>query len=245
MALALGLGAVPGIGGAQSNPVISHTNGRLSVRVREMPLGQVLEHIVARSGISIAAAGNLDAPVSAYFEGVEADEAIRRLAGPHATVWVTVPLQPALRPPGNVLGVPPRSMPPSRPSADAEGFEAASRALRDADPRVRVRGVLALGRMQAPQAVGALRAAAFDPVASVRLQVVYALRRIEADEAIPALAELAGGDPDVNVRRSAVRVLAALRGPDVVPALQWASRDPDAGIRREAERALARIGSRP
>lgn len=184
--LTLGISA-PGAAQEPARPgharVIVGHDGRLTVRAHGVRLAELLRVIASRSGVGVAAVGDLDARVTADLDGVEAGEAIRRLAKDHATVWIAQP---------------------------ARG--SASRLLSDSpDARVRARAVMALGAVKTAQAAAALRTALGDSAPSVRIQAAYALRRSRGTAAIPLLAQVATNDPDPQVRRAVARALSALR----------------------------------
>jgi hypothetical protein len=66
------------------------------------------------------------------------------------------------------------------------------------------------------------------------------LLRLRDASAMPALVAASRRDSSTNVRRLAIRGLAALRTEDARSAVVVASYDADPGVRGEAERALAR-----
>ena len=211
------LGLILGISapGAAQEPgraqVIVASDGRLTVRARAVPLVKLLRLIAARTGVGVAVAGDLDAPVTADLDDVAPGEAIRQLVRDHATVWIA---RPAARTP------------------DGAGVSDS------ADVGVRARAVMALGALKTAGAAAALRMALGDSAPSVRIQAAYALRRSQGVAAVPALANVAANDPDPTVRLVAVRTLSSLPGAASTRALERASRDPDASVRQEAARRL-------
>ncbi|OJF12811.1 succinate dehydrogenase/fumarate reductase flavoprotein subunit [Couchioplanes caeruleus] len=124
--------------------------------------------------------------------------------------------------------------------ADPHGAPVLRRLCTDADPLVRA------AALQAARQIGChgdLLAVALDAMADpswqVRVGAATALGGADPDVAVPALTG-AARDPNLDVRRSAVRSLAgwAYR-PEVATVLRSASTDPDADVRAYARRALA------
>ncbi|MEV8504872.1 fumarate reductase/succinate dehydrogenase flavoprotein subunit [Actinoplanes sp. NPDC051475] len=110
----------------------------------------------------------------------------------------------------------------------------------DDDPLVRAAALQAAGQIGchgdlAAAALGALA----DPAWQAREGAAKALGGAEPEIAVPALAE-AARDPNLDVRRAAVRSLAGWsHRADVVSVLRAAAADPDADVRAYARRALA------
>ena len=227
--------AAPPIVHAETGPLVVIDEGRLTVHASATPLATLLRLIASRSGVGLAAVGDLDAPVTVDLDGVELGEAIGRVARPHATVWI--------------MGRAQRGSGDSRAPAAAErnaGAAAAENEARSAgdapDARLRQRAMV-FGPLGTPPSAAALQTVLADPDVSVRVQAAYALRQSEGVTAIPMLAYVAATDPDARVRVAAVRALSFLPGADAARALALASRDPDASVRREAARGLGAITS--
>jgi HEAT repeat protein len=100
---------------------------------------------------------------------------------------------------------------------------------------------LVLGRLQDPQAVEALLAAAKDSDADTRLYAVWALGRLGDRRALPAVLEASASD-DPGQRKMAAYVLGQLRDPGAIPRLQVLLGDTVADVRWNAAIALASLG---
>jgi hypothetical protein len=222
---------------AEPAMTVNADNGRLTVRARETPLVDVLQLIASRSGVGLAAAGDLDVRVTVDLDDVEIGEALRRLAEPGATVWIVEPGPTA--PAATIVSQTHRSVGEFIPGG------AAPMAAETSDARATERAATVLGALTTPQPAAAGIVALADPSASVRVHAAYALRQSEGVAAIPILAAVAISDPEPRVRLAAVRALSFLPGEDAARALALASRDPDAAVRREAARGLATIDRRP
>jgi HEAT repeat protein len=121
------------------------------------------------------------------------------------------------------------------------------KALQDPQWEVRAMAVLGLGRPDAgPEAVAAILESLKDQWYDVRLRAAAALGAIgPGNEAATAalVAMAAGGDPDSQVRRSAVDALHKFGGgKGVAQALAKALKDADTHVRVIAASSLARIG---
>ncbi len=60
---------------------ISLENGRLTMNVRDASLSRVLRVIAAKGGFALDIAGQLDSKVSASFENIPIERALRRIVG--------------------------------------------------------------------------------------------------------------------------------------------------------------------
>ncbi len=67
--------------GSASGLDISLEDGRLTMDVRDASLSQVLRMIAAKGGFALDIAGQLDSKVSASFENVPIERALRRIVG--------------------------------------------------------------------------------------------------------------------------------------------------------------------
>ncbi len=67
--------------GSASGLDISLEDGRLTMDVRDASLSQVLRMIAAKGGFALGIAGQLDSKVSASFENVPYERALRRIVG--------------------------------------------------------------------------------------------------------------------------------------------------------------------
>jgi hypothetical protein len=242
-------------------------DGRVSLDVRDVPLGELLRLIGERAGVRMNVDGRFATPVTRAFTEVPLESAIRRLARGHSLSFAyAAPAdrggRPRLAEVWVIEGTPaaPRAAPAVRaerarrlqvvsalgrrrdPAAVAElgGILA-----RDGDPLVRARAASALGATRDARAAAALTAALGDPEATVRLAAVSALRRSVGEESADGLARVLAGDPDPRVRRLAATLLGSLRSPIAESALRAGAGDADASVRASAAAALARWSRAP
>ncbi|GGQ76084.1 fumarate reductase/succinate dehydrogenase flavoprotein subunit [Couchioplanes azureus] len=123
---------------------------------------------------------------------------------------------------------------------DPRGTPVLQRLSADGDPLVRAAALQAARQVGCPGDLAAVALGALaDPSWQVREGAATALGGADPDVAVPALTG-AAHDPNLDVRRAAVRSLAgwAYRA-DVTAVLRSASTDPDADVRAYARRALA------
>jgi HEAT repeat protein len=133
--------------------------------------------------------------------------------------------------------------PPERAALAAETLRIFTQLspTRAEDVPVRRYLALVLGRLQDPQAVDALLAAAKDSEPDTRLYSVWALGRIGDRRALPAVLEASASD-DPGLRKMAAYVLGQLRDPAAIPRLQVLLGDTVADVRWNAAIALASLG---
>ncbi|RZU53583.1 HEAT repeat protein [Krasilnikovia cinnamomea] len=130
--------------------------------------------------------------------------------------------------------------------ADPQGAAVLQRLAADVDPLVRAASLRAAGQVgcDGDLAIVALGAIT-DPSWQVREGAATALGGAAPDVAVPALTEGAR-DPNLDVRRAAVRSLAAwVHRADVTAVLRSAAADPDADVRAYARRALTAAAATP
>jgi hypothetical protein len=243
-------------------PVVSVDGGRVTVDVQGAPLEEVLGQIAARGGFRLKTAGPLG-PVTIAFANLSLERALRRLVRDHELMLVygAAPAGEGSR----LVEVSVFAASPSRSAQDRPGPAAVreraalfseidrlgrergaprlAELLRGApDPSVRARAATTLGRVGGAEAAAALTAALSDQTPSVRIQAAHALRSAEGPRAIPAIGDVLLSDPDVSVRRAAVRILGTLPDPAATAALSRAAADSDAQIRHDVSRTLQRRG---
>jgi HEAT repeat protein len=211
--------------------------GVVTVNIAGASLEEVLNEIRAQSRIRLVLHGSRPETISAEFQAVPLDEALRRLIkanflllyspdGHLVEVWV-------LRDPGE------RILSGERGALDSLIGE-----LQRGEPAQRWRAALALGEFKNEQAlapgIGALEG---DDAPEVRQAAISALEDLGGQQAIAALAAAVSGDSDDSVRLSAVEALARLGGPEAVEPLTRALRaDAEFLVRYEALVNLAELG---
>jgi hypothetical protein len=236
---------------------------RLSVSVRDAPLGDVLRSIGHEAGLTVHLDGQFRTTITTTFTGLPLESGIRRLTRGHSASFAYGPP----REPGGAGRLTEiwiiESSAAEGPSAPVDPRTRAARLAhlgslsgrqddgavaevsrilaQDSDPVVRTRAALALGRRGDPRATPALTAALEDPHPSVRIQAVRGLRRVEGERAAEALGRVLLRDADPSVRRVAASVLASLRDAAAGSALNAAmSADSDPSVRHAATSAYRR-----
>jgi len=211
--------------------------GVVTVKIAGTSLEEVLREISTQSRIRLVLHGSRPETISAEFQAVPLDEALRRLIkanflllyspdGHLAEVWV-------LRQPGERIL-----------AGERESLESLIGELQRGEPAQRWRAALALGDFKNEQAlapvIGALEG---DDAPEVRQAAISALEDLGGQQAIAALAAAVSGDSDDSVRLSAVEALAKLGGPEAVEPLTRALRaDAEPFVRYQALVNLAELG---
>ena len=247
--------------GSSLAPVITLSDGKLSVDLRDADLADVLQETATNAGFQLTISGQLR-HVTAVFTALSLEAGIRRLVQEHELMLVYGPA------PGDgtgrtllevhVFAGSPAPDPQQTATALAEidqllglgGDQRSVGRLTEllsvaADPTVRARAAWALGRVRAPTGGMALTQALADQDARVRLQAAFALRGLQGVQAIPALAALLLHDPDVTVRRAVAGAFGTLPDASAIAALTAALADVDPSVRLQATRALQRQGVAP
>ena len=218
-------------------PLIRVEGGVVTVNIAGASLEEVLREIRAQSRIRLVLHGSRPEKISAEFQAVPLDEALRRLIktnfllvyapdGDLAEVWV-------LREPGERIL-----------SGESGSLDSLIGELQRGEPAQRWRAALALGEFKNEQAlapvIGALEG---DDAPEVRQAAISALEDLGGHKAIAALAAAVSGDSDDSVRLSAVEALARLGGPEAIEPLTRALRaDAEFLVRYEALVNLAELG---
>jgi hypothetical protein len=218
---------------------VSVDSGRLTVRVREAPLAEVLEAVGRQAGVTIALRGNLDALVTETLVDVPVDEGIRRL-----TRWQSVVLVYAEPADGREyvelteVWVAAAASGPRENGVRAPGVR--SDDLRGDTPPSVDRSRLG-AREQGSNAVSDRRQlATTDPSPTVRQRVLQNLARQPGVDAVKELREAAIRDPEPLVRQAAIRALARIKSAEAGDALRLMLSDSDPNIRELASHVLAR-----
>jgi hypothetical protein len=113
----------------------------------------------------------------------------------------------------------------------------------DPDPRARVQAIRALRRIGGEPALDGLSLALGDTDHRIRMEAISAYVAVAAAGRLSTLGEIVSVDPDPEVRRYAVRVLARLGTPEALGLLARAASDPSDMVRDavgEARRAPRR-----
>jgi hypothetical protein len=189
--------------------------------------------------LKVVLPGAIHSLVTDEFVNLPVDEAVRRLTrwhsvvlvygGPHdeaanarlAEVWVT-------------------SAPSDRAADDSNGGARSEPFERSTEAQARpvnIRREQEPG-LRPPELTTALR---FGPSDS-RIQIIDTLVRERGEYAVVGiLRDAATRDPNPRIRRGAIQVLASLKSPEAVEAVQATLHDEHPGVRGEAETALRRL----
>lgn len=132
---------------------------------------------------------------------------------------------------------------------DKEDLSFFLEALLDKDPKVRIYGAWALGKIgsEAAESIPDLMNRLTDESEEVRLRSIWAIGQMasKANYAIPKLLALVISDPNAKVRMQAVVALGNIGQKEAVPTLLKAIQDKDWTVRLETVLALDRIGPTP
>lgn len=118
-------------------------------------------------------------------------------------------------------------------------------ALADDNPRVVETAAEALVRLTGPRAIGPLWAAFAGAKPETRRDILWKMKSLALDVVTDFLCEVAAGDPDDSVRRTALDVLKERGGPVAIEALRRATGDTSAETRRTAWQALSELTHEP
>ncbi|MBX3185691.1 MAG: HEAT repeat domain-containing protein [Labilithrix sp.] len=122
-----------------------------------------------------------------------------------------------------------------------DGRGALTKALADADSRVKLSALASAGRINTFTDVGSVARLAGDPDAKVRRRSADLLGAMRAKDAVDGLIALTS-DPDANVRNSAAHALGQIRDGRARGALEaLQAGDPDSLVRDQARMALRRL----
>lgn len=234
---------------------------RLTVRARDVSVGELVDEIARRHGLVVISREPLDERVSLELERLALPEALGRILRHYSFA-----LQAAQAPGGSRNGaeaaegklwVFSRAPVETRASLEArftdrieasdaldaeELIARSSLALGDHDARARLSAVSTLAEVGDQHAVAPLTAAALsDGEPSVREEAAYALGAIGGQMSIDVL-EQALIDPDGDVRGAAIDAFTQIGGDASARALAVALTDRDASLRADAVDALGEIG---
>lgn len=219
-------------------------DGVATVAARNAPVKALLEEIARQSGLVFVLYDPLDERITTELRRLPLPEVISRLlrhrnfALHHAypvRLWVF-----AKRP-----GIGPGEIDDTDYAAaggqEQDEVASLSRALRDADVRVRLKTISALAEIGSERAITALTTALHDSDSRVREEAVHALGEIGDTSAI-TLIERAFMDAEQDVQEAAVQAFADIGGERAAAALATALYDERASLREDAVYALGEIG---
>lgn len=234
--------ASPPVGEAMPNagskrPLIRVERGLVSAQIAKASLDEVLREISTQSRIGLVLDASRQERISANFQALPLDEALRILVkenflllygidGQLTGVWI-------LRDPRQRLD-----------SGASESFDSLLVALHSGDAERRKKAVWLLGELKDERALTAvLDALKGDGDAEVRQHAAWALENLGDHRAVDALTETVFGDSDGSVRQRAVEALARIDEHEALEPLTQALReDLEPFVRYEALVNLTEIG---
>jgi hypothetical protein len=247
-----------------SHRQVSMDNGRITVSARNIDAQDLLNELVALSGITVVQHAPLQRSLTVEFEHQALSYAIREILANDSYQF----FEPRDdRPDAGILWI--FSEGTSATSLATEVYESV---LMKGDVRSRLDAVRALRKLGTADAVAALSLATADADEDVRIAAIRALGRVGGEDALAAIASLAmdedpwirseaaealanaGGvssgdylglamqDLDPMVRAAVVESLVDEHGANAMQALTDALSDPDANVRMMAVDALEEIG---
>lgn len=217
-------------------PLIRVEAGLVTVKIVGVSLEAVLNAIGAQSQIKVVLHDSRPDTVSAAFQAVPLEEAMRRLLKTNFLFLYG--------PDGNVVEVRVWRVPTERAFVEnRESRESLLEALAEGEPLQRRQAVLALGESTRAQSAEPLaKVLEEDDAPEVRQAAVVALEKLEGPQAAAALAAAVSDDGDQAVRLSAVKALAKRGGPEAIdPLTQALQADAEPVVRYEALVGLANV----
>lgn len=237
---------------SSGRPFIHVEAGRVSVKIEDTSLSEILKEIGTQSGVTLVLHGSRPEKVSARFQSVPLDEALRRLIKdnflflyssgtdrPEVEVWI-VNSGTSL---SSFVATTQKSARPILPKREAS-LDSLLQELQEGNAEQRQQAVWMLGDFKDKKAVAAVKGALEgDEDPDVRKQAAWVLEELGDPQSVDALAEAVSGDEDESVRQRAVESLAKLGGQEAVEPLSLALReDSDPFVRYEALTNLTDIG---
>jgi hypothetical protein len=210
--------------------VIVHS-GRLSVRVHQTRLDEVLEAVAREAGLEIVLQGAFDAPVTATFADRPLDEGIQRLCRGHSIVMIYD------GPPGGEPGTG-LSKVTVTSSFSASPTTRANQATQDAQDNAGARAhadARSALLLRPEDLTVALRMGSADSRTKI-LDALVDERGLDA--VVQILGDSATRDPDLGIRQSAIQALGAMVSPGALEAIRAVLNDPNASVRSAANLAL-------
>ena len=250
--------AQPGVSSSQSIPVVRFADERLTVKVRDIPLRELLKEVAWESGLALVLLSPLQDRVTIEFHGLRLDKALRRILR-HRNFVVeydeqtdeagkSVVIRPAkLWVFGNEDGDYPaqtivfEKTKPRLPQGLTALDEAVMQASFESEnPENREDAVEMLGQSGSPDAIAKLGLALTDDNTAVREAAIDALTDIGGDEAAQALAVMLQ-DEDAALREDTVEALGVIGGDVAMNLLEQAVHDNDEFVRETAAEVLSQI----
>jgi HEAT repeat protein len=214
---------------------VTVTSSRVSLTAREMPLGDVLKEIGRQARVKMVLRDDLNTSVTETLANVPVDEAVRRLSRWHSVVLIydrTID-----RPDDVMLTEVWVSNSPSGALRTDSAKQTGMGSQRSQAAAIDRRN--AVSQVGNPQLAMALKQATSENGTKI-IETLLRERAVPLD--VKSLRRAAMGDPDPEVRRGAIKVLASLGSPNAVEAIRGTLLDPHSGVRSEANAALRRLG---
>jgi hypothetical protein len=245
---------------SRSIPLVRFDDGRLTVKVRNIPLRELLKEVAWESGLALVLLSPLQNRINIEFHGLRLDNALRRILR-HRNFVVeygeqadkagkSVVIRPAkLWVFGNEDGDYPAQtivFEKAKPRL-SQGLTALDEAVmqasfESANPENREDAVEMLGQSGHPDGIAKLSVALTDENTDVREAAIDALADIGGDEAAQALA-VALVDENAALREGAVDALGKIGGETAIQVLARALQDNDEFVRETAAEVLSQIKS--
>uniref|UniRef100_UPI003AA8C9BE HEAT repeat domain-containing protein n=1 Tax=Candidatus Electronema sp. TJ TaxID=3401573 RepID=UPI003AA8C9BE len=246
-------GTMPPAGAAPAAGVAVE-DSLLSLRVRNMPLKELLRQVAAQAGVEITVHGPADMPVSAEFSRAVLEDGFKRIAPDFNIVFTygadatradkskmeKIALHSRAATPGNApplvfsaasaAPIPPSSTPV--PSAQIQ--TPPDQPPSDAEPEEE------MGEEQSPEYFAELMKS---PDNALREEALGYFAGVEAGGGVAQVSEMLINDSSEDIRRTAAEVLAGIGGKQAVPALGKALDDKSSEVRSMALYSLGQIGS--
>ncbi len=252
--------AQPGVRSSHSIPVVRFDDGHLTVKVRNIPLRELLKEVAWESGLALVLLSPLQDRIDIEFHGLRLDNALRRILR-HRNFVVeygeqadkagkSVVIRPAkLWVFGNEDGDYPAQtivFEKAKPRL-SQGLTALDEAVmqasfESANPENREDAVEMLRQSGHPDGIAKLSVALTDENIDVREAAIDALADIGGDEAAWALA-VALVDENAALREGAVDALGKIGGETAIQVLARALQDNDEFVRETAAEVLSQIKS--
>lgn len=192
-------------------------DGYVTVRVRDLPLGELLDEIARKSGLTVVQHVALDWTVTLEFHRLSLEQALRRILRHRSFV-----LEYALARPRTLWILP----------QGKERYAAQDKIVERTDTVSSGKGIAQISTLQATLNSGN---------AEQREEAALELGEIRHAQAVTSLT-LALADKDKDVREAAVVSLAEIGGAEAVQAMGIALHDQNPKVREEAIDALGEIG---
>ena len=239
---------------SRDDHIVQFTGGKLTVKVTNSLLVDVLRQIARQSGLTLILSGTLMDQITEDFDELSLDRALRRLLrhqsfvveyaqhqetrAPHpATLWVLASrarLLAKTRAAGHKEAALLQRHNPQKGNALPEALTGRS----TEDRAVAV----ALGRSGHPDAIPAFADALTGEDKGVREAAIDGLTNVTSEQSIKVLAATLQ-DPDASLREEAVEALWEIGGQGAISLLQQALQDKDEFVRDTAEELLTDLTS--